>query len=293
MAINPPLVPKTKNKSSPLIVMASVAVLLGLVAAFGIWQYLSQTQKKVREVTATRAVVIAAKQITAGTKLTDEFLAIKQLPIQTIPKDYPKSFSEIKDRIVKNTIEKDEIINESRLVNKTGGGLSVVIPPGCRAITVKVNEVIGIGGFITPGSYVDIVSTYEKNAKETFSKTILQNVLVIAAGDRIYDPNVVADPQPKIVNQVTIALKPNDAEKLALASGIGNLQLVLRPFGENVTPVTTGATLEDVYGFLAMKSDQSNVLPVSLSDSSGDSFNKAPRNAIEIILGDERSYFYY
>ena len=291
MSTNPStFTPKTKNKLSSIVVMTSVASFLGLVAAFGIWQYFSQTQKKVKELTVTRAVVVASKEIKAGTKLAESDLAIKQVPVQAVPKDYPSSINAIKERIVKSTLQADEIITESRLVGQgAAGGLPVVIPPGQRAITIKVNEVIGVGGFINPGDRVDILSIINQSQEHTISKTILQNVLILAVGDKILDPDILSEPQPKIVSQVTVAVTPKDSEKLSLAATIGQLQLVLRPIGESTVSSTEGASLNDVYGYLTFPgtNQQSGGLPISSVSS------EISKNSIEIILGSQRTYFYY
>lgn len=292
MAINqPPLTPRTKSKLSPLIVMASVAVLLGLIAAGGIWQYLSQTQRQVKELSATRPVVIASKEIPAGTKLTEEFLVIKQLPAQTIPKDYPNSIEAVKGRIVRTILKPDEIITETRLVGEgASGGLPIIIPSGKRAITIKVDEVIGVGGFISPGDHVDILSVVSAKEDQTFSKTILQDILVLAAGGSILDPAVVSAPEAKIVTQVTVALDLKQAEELALASEFGELKLILRPHGDSKIIASTGVDLEDLYGELVQKKDiPENMLPITQVDTKGD----MPKNIIEIILGNQRSYYYY
>lgn len=290
MAINPQQFnPKTKSKFNSLIIMISVAACFGLFAAVGIWQYLAQTQQKVKELSITRAVVVASKKIPAGEKLTNDFLAIKQLPAQAIPKDYPSSIDSLKGRIVKTTILPDEIITESRLVGQgAAGGLPLIIPPGKRAITVKVDEVVGVGGFINPGDHVDFLAILKKNENQNFSRTILQDILVLAVGDKILDPNVVSDPQPKVVSQITVALSPRDSEKLALANEMGPLHLVLRPHGETTTAAIAGTTLEDVYGYLALPPLDPNAGPLLTNAGT-----LASKNSIEIILGDEKTYFYY
>ncbi len=293
MAINPePLTPKTKSKVSSLVVMASIAVLLGLVAASGIWQYLTHTQETVKKLTATRPVVVASKDIPAGTKLTEEFLTLKQLPAQTIPKDYPSTIESVKGRFVKNIIKPEEIITETRLVGQGGaGGLPFVIPPGHRALTMKVNEVTGVGGFVKPGDYIDLVSVVTKNDQQTFSKTILQNVLVLAVGDEILDKSSVSDPKAKIVGQITLALTPLDSEKLALAGEIGQLHLALKPAGDQKSVFAVGVKLDDIYGDLAYVPEKDLNQPGSVI--SGDIDKQKPKNSIEIVLGDQRSYFYY
>ena len=293
MSTNPtPLTPKTKSKFSSIIVMISIAGFLGLFAACGVWQYLSQTQKKVKELTVTRSVVVAKKEIKAGTKLTEADLAIKQLPAQAIPKDYPGSIDKVKDRIVKTTLQPEEIVIESRLVGQgAAGGLPIVIPAGQRAITIKVNDVIGVGGFISPGDRVDIISITNQSEEKTFSKTILQNVLILAVGDKVLDPNTVSEAGPKIVSQITVAINPKDSEKLALAQATGQLQLVLRPIGEITVSSTEGVSLHDVYGYLPIPTSQSPQAvqgqPITTVST------ELPKNSIEIILGDQRSYYYY
>ena len=289
MAVNPTsFTPKTKNKISSLVIMIVIAVVLGLIAAIGIWQYLNKTQQKVKELTITRAVVVASKQIPAGKKIEDTDLAIKQLPAQAVPKDYPSSIDSLKGRIVKSTIDTDEVITQGRLVGEgAAGGLPVVIPPGQRAITIRVNEVVGVGGFISPGDHVDILSVMKKNEDQTFSKTILQNVLVIAVGDKIFDPSIYADPQSKIVAQVTFALSPKDSEKLALASETSQLHLILRPHSEKELATTPGANLEDVYGYIASGNQPTTSIPITPTGTNAD------KNAIEIISGDQRTYYYY
>lgn len=291
MAINPnPMTPKTKSKVSSLVVMASVAVFLGLLAAAGIWQYLVQTQQKVKELTVTRAVVVAGKEIPAGTKITDEFLSIKQLPEKAVPKDYPSSIDDVRGRVTKTKFLPDEVITASRLVAEgAAGGLPMVIPKNYRATTLKVNEVSGLGGFVKPGDRVDVVSIVSRDEKHTFSKTILQNVLVLAAGDKIYDPEVIGEAGPIVTAQVTVALSPLDSEKLALASQTGELHLVLRPLGEEKIIATSGSTLYDLYGDLVQQEEfpQAAVANVSTDQA----FKE--RNIIEIIQGTEKTYFYY
>lgn len=305
MAVDPTqLKPKTRSRgTSSLLIMISVAILLGLVAAGGVWQYLSKTQEKVKKLTVTRGVVVANKQVAAGTKLTDGDLAIKQLPEQTVPKDYPTSTSAVLGRIVKSTLQPGEIITETRLLGQgAAGGLPVVIPQGFRAITIKVNDVLGVAGFINPGDRVDIVSIIKQSDNRTFSKIILQNVLVLAVGDRILDSNAIPDPKAKVVGQVTLALNATDSEKLALASELGQLHLALRPFAEEEISNSPGTKPEDIYGEISS-------IPATIESNNNEDkteiVEKEPppqvtpqninegKSSIEIILGNQRTYFYY
>ena len=276
---------KLKGKAGPLIIMASVAVILGLVAAVGIWQYLTKTQKQVKELAVKRDVVVSSQQLSAGTKLTAEDLAIKQLPAHAVPKDYPESKDILIGRILKNTIEADEVITASKLLQEgSAGGLPVVIPPGMRAISIKVNEVTGVSGFVKPGNYVDVLSILESD-EMTISKTILQNVLVLTVGDQIIDPTTVSDPAPKLVSQVTLALSPRNSEKLSLASETGQLYLTLRPHDEKTITSASGVTREEIYGFpsTAAFGDGPELPPSVVAD----------KNSVEVILGSKRTYQFY
>ena len=275
--------------------MVSVALFLSLSAAIGIWKYLNQTQETVKKLTATRSVVIASKEIKAGAKIIKDDLAVKQIPVQSVVEGYFDTPDPLIGRIAKSTIQPNEIINGIRLVQKGAlGGLSVVIPEGKRAITIMVNEVIGVGGFISPGDYVDVLSVYKEKETQSktgevkegdsFAKTILQNVLILAVAEKIFDPDNLSETAPKIVNQVTIALTPQDSEKLTLAVAKSQLLLTLRPHGDNMLFNTTGATAEDVYDVGTPSSVQNvGTLPNA----------KSYKDSIELILGDARAYYSY
>ncbi len=277
--------------------MVSVALALGAAAAFGIWKYLNQTQETVKKLTATRPAVVAAREIKAGTKLVQEDLTIKQIPVQSFLKDYYESPDKVIGLIPKSTIQSEEIITATRLLEKGAkGGLAVVIPEGKRAITIMVNEVIGVGGFVSPGDYVDVLSVYKKaqvskdgqvQEGDVYSKAILQNVLVLGVGDKLYDPDNLSDPMSKIVNQITLALSLQDSEKLALAVSKSLLHLALRPHGDNTIIGTIGALPEDLY-----ESDMPTGDLAEVTNTSARSF-KPYKGSIELILGNAREYYNY
>lgn len=286
MAINPtPFSPKTsKKKVNPLYIMLTIALFLGLTAAFGIWQYLNKTQKQVKEFTKTKAIVVAAKEIMSGEKITTEDLTLKEVPIQTIPEGSLENPTPIVGRIAKGTIGLNEILNETKLLAEgSAAGLPGIIPPGQRAITIKVNDVIGVGGFIKPGDRVDIISI--KRGDETISKIILQNVLVIAVGEALYDPNMVAAPTANVVPQITVALDTTNSEKLALASSSSQLHLVLRPHGESTIAYSKGVNLEEIYSDFEEEVEETEEEIIDVIE---------PKDSIDIILGGKRTtYFYY
>ena len=124
------------------------------------------------------------------------------------------------------------------------GGLSALIAPGSRAITVKVNEVVGVAGFALPGNYVDVLVHAEDENNHPFSRIVLERILVLAvAQDTNSDPS-----KPKVVNAVTLQVTPQEAEKLDLARGIGQLSLVLRNQVDGETVLTKGAKVSDLAG---------------------------------------------
>ena len=282
---------------NPTFVMILVALILGTSASVGIWKYLSSTQEEVKKLAAMKPVIVALSEIKAGTKITKDKLGIKQVPVQTFIEGASDSPEPFLGRFAKSTFQKDEIITESRLVKKgASGGLSIIIPEGMRAITIKVNDVIGVGGFVNPGDHVDVLSVYKNKEKvnqdgstsegEAYSKTILQNVLVLATGDKLYDPNNLSESGAMIVEQVTLALLPKDAERLTLAFSKSLLHLSLRPYGEQKIAETYGVTPDDVYEFYNIPDDQN--VGKSLSANA-----RAYKNSIELILGDAKSYFNY
>ena len=277
--------------------MIAVALLLGTSAAVGIWKYLNNTQEEVKKLSATKSVIIATKEIKAGTKITKDNLGTKEIPVQTVIEGSSDSPGPFVERFAKSTFQKDEIITESRLVKKgSAGGLSILIPEGMRAITIKVNDVVGVGGFVNPGDCVDVLSVYKNRGVtnkdgttsegQAYSKTILQNVLVLATADRVYDPNNLSESGAMIVEQVTLALPPTDAEKLTLAFAKSLLHLTLRPYGEHKITKTYGTTPEEVYEFSTIPDDENvaKSFPVSA---------RAYKDSVEVILGNEKSYFNY
>jgi len=136
-----------------------------------------------------------------------------------------------------------ETITNSKLAPAgMGGGLSAVIPEGYRAMTVKVDDVVGVSGFIMPGSYVDviavIVSASQQNG-EPISKIVLQNIKVLASGPKIDSPE--NQREPTSVKAVTLQVTPEQAEKLVLAANEGKLQLVMRNYSDQEDTQTKGA----------------------------------------------------
>jgi len=276
---------KKKSPFSSLIVMTGLSLVLGFVAAFGIWEYLSKQQEKVRKLAVTKKVIVTAREIMSGVKITPEDITFKEILSSSVPSHTFKNPNKIIGRITKTNIAADSIVLESSL-NDPGsrGGLAAVIPKGNRAITIRVNDVTGVGGFINPGDKVDVLSVIEAKEKgELLSRSILQNVFVIAVGEKIYTDDTLPEAAaPKGVNQITLSLNLFDAEKLALASQKGDLRFILRSFGDDEYVDDRGVETAEVYDYLASADIELPVIP-----------QKPMRKPIDLILGNNRATLYF
>lgn len=236
-------------KNTRAVVMVVVAVLIGLVAVVLASQWITkQTQG------STNTVVVARLDVNLGTKLTPEMLKSIPWPTGNIPSGAVSDPGMLDGRVLKVSVQRDEPILDSKLAPLgTKGGLSAVVAEGKRAITVRVNDVIGVAGFALPGNYVDIlVNTVDdtkggtaKNKDQTISKTVLEHILVLAVAQEATRD----DTKPKVVNAVTLEVTPEQAEKLDLARSVGSLSLVLRNQVDSNPAETVGVTKRELlYG---------------------------------------------
>src|SRR4051794_14550349 len=189
----------------------------------------------------TRPVIVAAADLDVGATLTREDVRIIDWPANAVPAG---ALTDPKDAIGRGLIL-PVIQNEPLLPNKlasteAGGGLPPAIPPGLRAVSVRVNEVIGVAGYVLPGTRVDVVATVTATGgvSETTSKVVLTNVQVLAAGTKIERDTDKGKPMP--VSVVTLLVDPEEAERLTLASSEGKIQLALRNPLDRETPATRG-----------------------------------------------------
>lgn len=184
-----------------------------------------------------RKVVLAAKAIDAGSVLGPDNLIVADWPVNLALTGGFSKADEVTGRsLIYPVAEKQPILATSLAAPGSGIGLTVKIPEGMRATSVKSNEVSGVAGFLYPGSHVDVLVSYRPpNSQSQLTQTVLQDVEVLTAGQHI-EP----DPQgkPETVNVVTLLLTPQDSEKMALAGQEGTIQFVLRN-GADKSKVTT------------------------------------------------------
>src|ERR1039458_4467352 len=172
-------------------------------------------------------VVVAADDIQVGTRIEEHDVRTARFPASGLPAGAYGKKSQVLGRGVIIPIAKGEFILPSKLApENAGSGLPSLIPPGMRAVSVRVNEVVSVAGFVGPGTRVDILLTGTPNgSSEPQTTTVLQNVAVIAAGQRL-ERNAAGDAQNTPV--ITLLVSPDDAERVTLASSEGRIQLALR-----------------------------------------------------------------
>ncbi len=222
-----------------LVVLAG-ALVFGLLAAVTVSRYLSSAQAYSKDL---RQVAVAKVAIPVGTKIVADQVQVVPFPKESTPDGAFESAEKLNGRVAVTNINPREPITEARLAPEgTAGGLSAVIPEGYRAMTVKVDDVVGISGFVQPGTLVDVVVVINpeegyKGAQGPISKIVLQNIKVLANGQNIDKPE--SEREANSVKAVTLQVTPEQAEKLALAATEGKLQLVMRSSldqGDEETP---------------------------------------------------------
>jgi pilus assembly protein CpaB len=229
-------------RNKRLIIALLAAIAFGLIAAVSVSRYLTSAQAYTRNLTN---VVVAKVEIPLGSRIAAEQLSVMQFPRNVIPEG---TFQQVDDKLVGRVavtrIGVREPVTEVRLAPiGAAGGLSSVIPDGYRAMTVKVDDIVGISGFIMPGTLVDIVVVIEppegSSQKDKVSKIVLQNIKVLANGQNLDKPK--NEKEAERVKAITLQVTPEQAEKLALASSEGKLQLVMRNSIDQGDESTPGA----------------------------------------------------
>nr|WP_314637606.1 Flp pilus assembly protein CpaB [uncultured Janthinobacterium sp.] len=194
----------------------------------------------------TNKVAVALVDISLGARIAPEMVRMVDWPSSALPPGAINDPKLLDSRVTRTSIQHGEPIMESKLAPPgTQGGLSAVVGEGKRAMTVRVNDVVGVAGFALPGNYVDILVNTQDDAAKTgtgrdpsISKIVLERILVLA----IAQESNRDDTKPKVVNAVTLELTPDQTEKLDLARSVGTLSLVLRNQIEDKPVNTDGAT---------------------------------------------------
>lgn len=217
-----------------------VALLAGGGLAYGTYRYLGNVP--VKEVTLpTQPVVVATVDLSLGAELRASDLRVIDWPEGAVPDGAFNDPASLVGRGLLQSVVRNEPVLPNKLAPaEAGAGLPPVIPRGKRAVSVRVNEVIGVAGYVLPGSYVDVVATVSPNSRpeDATSKIVLSGVQVLAAGTRL-EQDLERD-QPIQVTVVTLLVSPEQSERLTLASTEGKIQLALRNPLDTGQPDTPG-----------------------------------------------------
>jgi pilus assembly protein CpaB len=225
------------------LLMLVLAALLGLAAVLLASRWLLR-----QAAPSTVRIVVAAADVGLGQRLAPDMVALAEWPGHSARHD-PAALA---GRVLKASVQRGEPVTESRLAPAgTLGGLSALITEGKRAITVRVNDVVGVAGFALPGNFVDILvhapslgSIGSSGSEAALSKIVLERILVLAVAQEVARD----DTKPRVVNAVTLEVTPAQAEQLDLARSVGTLSLALRNQIDPRPAATAGATRHSVLG---------------------------------------------
>jgi pilus assembly protein CpaB len=208
-----------------LLLIGILALGVGALVSYMVYTTLRRTVATVKQ--ANTQVVVAALDLQVGAKLEDKDLREIRLPGSDLPQGYYQNKADVLGRGVVVPIAKGEFILPSKLAaENAGAGLPSLIPPGMRAVSVRVNEVVAVAGFVIPGTRVDVLLTGNPTGtNEPLTTTVLENVEVLAAGQKLQRS---AQGEPQSVPVITLLVSPEDAQKLTMASNEGRIQLALR-----------------------------------------------------------------
>jgi pilus assembly protein CpaB len=256
----------------------AIAVLAGGGLAYGTYNFM-QNQPVKTVSAATQPVVVAAADLSLGAELKKEDLQVASFPAGQAPEGVFAKPEEIVGRGIIVPIVKNEPILAAKLASKEAGvGLPPVIPEGMRAVSVRVNGVVGVAGYVLPGTRVDVVATASptQSAVDTTSKVVLANVQVLTAGTRMEQNQ--KDGKPMQVTVVTLLVTPEEAERLALSSSEGKINLALRNPMDRESPITAGIRPGVLLGMAPNRPRVAGKAVVA----------PPPPPTVEIIRGDKR-----
>jgi len=265
-----------------------LAITAGGGLAFGTYNYMQKLPARTVTI-PTQPVVVAAADLDIGTELTRDDIRIIQWPANGLPANAMSNPDEVIGRgLILPVIQNEPILPMKLSSKEAGAGLPPAIPPGLRAVSVKVNEVIGVAGYVLPGTRVDVVATVsptEQKADMT-SKVILTNVQVLAAGTKIERDTERNKPMP--VSVVTLLVDPDEAERLTLASNEGKIQLALRNPLDKTTTVTKGIRPAMLLGLTPPVRQVARLRPSGVP-AAGAATVPEPAT-VEVIRGDKRAH---
>jgi pilus assembly protein CpaB len=239
------------NRTTRTVAAITGALAAAAVASFLVYRALERVSRPAPVDMTT--VVVASRDVPAGTMLTSDDVKVVPWPATS---RLPTSFSAVQEVVGRGTVDilrEHEPLTASKIAARgAGAGLQPTIPAGMRAISIHVNEIIGVAGFVTPGSRVDVLVTLDDEdssaRKKTMTRIVVSNVQVLTAGTRYDQDQSRQDGKPIPSSVVTLMVTPDDAERVALAQNEGKINLTLRnPLDLHPTS-TSGARIASLLG---------------------------------------------
>ncbi len=233
------------EKNRPMLLLAG-AVVVALITSIMAYSWMKKESAAKEANLQTQPVAVAAVDLPWGTALNKDMLRTTPFLKGSLPAgEYFSDAASLDGRVLVMPVKANEPILKSRLApdSVSGGGVAAVVDPAKRAMAVKVDKIIGVSGFIHPGNRVDVLVSLQKNGREDkpITKIVLQNIPVLATGSELEPKG--KNEKPVQVDVITLELMPEEAEKLALATTEGKIQLALRNFNSSEDVVTRGATI--------------------------------------------------
>jgi pilus assembly protein CpaB len=251
------------SKSTRALIQIGVALMLALAAGVLIFMWTSKLTKQPKDQTAKVAanveVVVANKLIRRGFKITEEMVTVRKFTPASRPDGSFAVVSELVGRVLNTDVGINEAITLTKLADVTvmGGGVSALIEPGKRAMSVKGNKVMGLAGFVRPGDRVDVLVTLEEESRgrdreqRHVTKLVLERLKILATGTQLAPPD--AEGKSASVDIYTLEVTPIESERLALAALQGTLNFALRNEQDEEKVLTTGSTITKTLAALRPK----------------------------------------
>ena len=263
----------------PLLLIVLSLLVGAMAVAFAI-RWIGQ-----RTEVATTKVVVASRDLVFGTQLKEGMLEVIDWPASGTLKEPVTDPKAIYQRIINTQIMRGEPVLNSKLAAQgEKAGLSALLHEGSRAVTVRVNEIVGVAGFALPGNYVDVMVHATDKTNRPISKIVLERILVLA----LAQDASTGETKPRVVNAVTLEVTPQQAEQIDLARSVGSLSLVLRSQVDTGRVSTTGVRMDDLFkqGEIQVPS----LAPTNLDKNKSEvppprSFTRSSSDRLEIIRG--------
>jgi pilus assembly protein CpaB len=236
------------NRSTRTAIVVAVAVAVAALASFGLYRAIQQMPVREVEVRSLYEVV-ASHDLTMGSRITKDDVKLVAWPASSPVSKGFTTIESVLNRGLISAVGANEPLTEAKLATlEAGAGLPPSITEGMRAVSVKVNEVIGVAGFVVPGTHVDVMVTMRRDAeKDSMTRVVVSDVQVLTAGTR-YDQEKARDGEPIPTSVVTLLVTPPDAERIALAGTEGQIMLTLRNPLDRKPTETAGVRTAALFG---------------------------------------------